>query len=396
MRQSTARGRRWRVPPAMLETPDETLEGCAVLDEIGGEFGTLLWQSHRDVMLWAATREDARSGLFDEGAYERRRNMLHRCAASREVRHPLMTLARVLDGSGRMTAAAVADACIAVAEWAVDKGAFRTALAFAQAAALVRVDLAGPALLAGRLAMRLRETARADTWFRRSIALARRGHDRATYASAYVELAKLRKGSGELEASEAAFVKALKAARRCGAKEVRGAATLGLMRLARVRGRLPETMRWAAAAIRANRRDTPEHREAKRTLASAALDLALPALARRVLDRELREELPPSERMQTLALLVRASAGLGDQDQLESAWRGAWALIQGHRNETQAVARALSDLVRAGTDAAVIPGAAAIAWRAMDLASSLGITLPTPPAPRGPPFPHPPTTGGIS
>src|SRR5215213_3045260 len=63
---------RWHVPPALVHG-NESLEGTEILDEFSGAAGLALWQSMRDVMLWAGAREpDERAGLFHAGAHEQR------------------------------------------------------------------------------------------------------------------------------------------------------------------------------------------------------------------------------------------------------------------------------------------------------------------------------------
>ena len=68
------RSRRWCVPPAILRGPDETLEGAAILVEVPGDLGVLLWRTARDVRLWGEVPRNARENLFvtaDEGRDKR-------------------------------------------------------------------------------------------------------------------------------------------------------------------------------------------------------------------------------------------------------------------------------------------------------------------------------------
>ncbi|HEU0079764.1 MAG TPA: hypothetical protein VFQ76_19045, partial [Longimicrobiaceae bacterium] len=60
-----------RVPPP-LTRGDEKFEGSSVLTEFEGDFGILLWQSLRNVLLWSTTDPARRKGLFASGAEERR------------------------------------------------------------------------------------------------------------------------------------------------------------------------------------------------------------------------------------------------------------------------------------------------------------------------------------
>src|SRR5688500_8834386 len=63
---------RWHVPPALMHG-GESLEGVQVLEEVQGPLGLLLWETYRDVALWAGTAPEERDGLFSAGAAAARR-----------------------------------------------------------------------------------------------------------------------------------------------------------------------------------------------------------------------------------------------------------------------------------------------------------------------------------
>ncbi|HEX5870506.1 MAG TPA: hypothetical protein VFY65_08825, partial [Longimicrobium sp.] len=79
---SRARGRRrnasrrWCIPPAILREPDETLEASQILLEHRGDLGLLLWNSLRDVTLWASVEPERRPGLFTPDAARKRLEQL--------------------------------------------------------------------------------------------------------------------------------------------------------------------------------------------------------------------------------------------------------------------------------------------------------------------------------
>jgi hypothetical protein len=68
--------RRWCIPPAILREPEETLEGSLILVEFEGDLGLLLWNSLRDVTLWAAVPPERREGLFKPEAAQKRLELL--------------------------------------------------------------------------------------------------------------------------------------------------------------------------------------------------------------------------------------------------------------------------------------------------------------------------------
>src|SRR3954447_16111145 len=68
--------RRWCVPPALLHEPEELLEGVGVLDELPTQVGLVLWQSLRDVTLWAQVEPEERADLFEPDAARARLSAL--------------------------------------------------------------------------------------------------------------------------------------------------------------------------------------------------------------------------------------------------------------------------------------------------------------------------------
>src|SRR2546423_14807715 len=86
-------GRRWCIPPALQHEPEELLEAAQILDEIPGPVGLLLWQSLRDVTLWAAMPVDRREGLFGTEAAHQRLSELLASGAEPALETSLTTLA---------------------------------------------------------------------------------------------------------------------------------------------------------------------------------------------------------------------------------------------------------------------------------------------------------------
>jgi hypothetical protein len=83
----------------------------------------------------------------------------------------------------------VTQCCLQVAAWARRSGLARTAVAFAQAGALVSPRYAEAAVHVGAYARAAGgQEARAGTWLRRALGLARRERDRTAYSVALVEL----------------------------------------------------------------------------------------------------------------------------------------------------------------------------------------------------------------
>jgi len=162
--------RRWTLPVALLRGPGETLEGIRILQEVQGDAGTALWQTVRDVTLWAETAPDGRAYLFHLGAVARRQVLLASAGLDDELRAAAEVVLSEILGPWAGEPERVVVACQAVAQRAERLRLPGTAIAFAQAAALADADRASLAHEVGRHALDGGEPARADSWFRRAVA----------------------------------------------------------------------------------------------------------------------------------------------------------------------------------------------------------------------------------
>lgn len=330
---SRARGRRrnasrrWCIPPAILREPDETLEASQILEEHKGDVGLLLWNSLRDVTLWSSVEPDRREGLFTTEGANKRLGQLQGAGVDPTLEVSLTTLAAVVGSPGTASPEIVTLVCMEISRWAQGNGAFGTALAFAQAAALASPEEAAPAYTVGSLALRWGRHARAETWLRRSIGLARRGKDWQSYAQAYVDMGVLYARRDMHGTARRYYTQAMRAGRRHGLLAVRGAALHGLFLLAMEAGELDDGERYARAAMRAYGRGHPRlaellHDVAYLWVTRESFGRAIPMLQKLLVSRT-----GPGERALTLAILARAAAGTGERRLYEEAWSNAWSLI---------------------------------------------------------------------
>jgi tetratricopeptide (TPR) repeat protein len=338
--------RRWCVPPALLHEPDELLEGVAVLDEIPGAVGLVLWQSLRDVTLWAAVPPDMREGLFAPGSARLRLQELLAAAAEPALEVSLTTLAALAGSPGTADAEIVSLVCIQVSRWAEARGAFATAMGYAQAAALALPLEAAPALAAGTLALRWGRSARAETWLRRTLALARRARQWEPYALACVELGGLFARRGDSAGAQRFHVQGLRASRRHGLIAVRGAALHGLLMLALEAGALDEAERYARGAMRAYGRGHPRLPELVHDVAYLWVRREAYGRAIPMLQKLLPTRVEAVDRALTLAILARAAAGAGDTRLYQEGWMDAWTVITRAPSEVGKHGRALLEMAR--------------------------------------------------
>ncbi|HEX8433411.1 MAG TPA: hypothetical protein VF625_19125, partial [Longimicrobium sp.] len=180
MQRTSSRASSTRSPRSYVTAPPITrtsgAEGAEVLDEIEGAPGVLLWATLRDVMLWLETPAEERAGIFPAGAGRERRAEVEGSGVDAALWAPLLIVAETMDSPTDADPVRVAHACRAVAGWAEGCRAPATRLAFAQAAALARPEDPRLALATARLARDLAQPARAESWFRRTVKLAR-GND---------------------------------------------------------------------------------------------------------------------------------------------------------------------------------------------------------------------------
>lgn len=336
--------RRWRVPPA-LKRGDEIFEGLGVLDEVSGEKGLVLWQSLRDALLWADAQEDERASLFSDDAERARMAMILAAQPAPELEEPMSALARMLGEPARISEEMVALACRRISQWADDEGLPATALAFAQAAATVTPADPGAAFAVGKLARRRAEYARAETWFRRTIALARQIGDWATYAQAFNGLGNLYRQRGNFAAARRFLLRAVRAAQRNSLHAIEGAALHDWFVVANQGDRPEEAQQLARAAFEAYGPSHPRIPALAQDVAYWWTQQGYYARALPVLRSSLAHFTQPDDQLSTWSSIARAAGGLGDRNAFREAWDACYDLLQNPAAEERA-AEALLDMAR--------------------------------------------------
>jgi hypothetical protein len=308
--------RRWRVPPVLTRGP-EVFEGLAVLDEVPG---VALWQALRDATLWAEAAPELRPGLFHRAARPAA------AAPAPELAAPLAELAALARDPGGRDPGTIAQACRDVAKWAEENGHLATALAFSQASALSDPADAAAALEVARLARRRAEEARAETWYRRTVAVARQCGDWATYSRAFLGLGTLHARRGSLAAARRFHMRAFRAANRNTLHDLEGSALHKLFSLASDAGHRREALRLARTALELYGPAHPRTPRLAHDVARHWLAAGHPSRALAVLRALLPRATEPALRLPVLADLARAAAATGDAHAFMDAWNEAWEL----------------------------------------------------------------------
>lgn len=356
-----------RVPPP-LTRGSERFEGSSVLTEYDGDLAVLLWQSLRNVLLWAETDPAKRKGLFSPGSEERRRVKLLAVEMEDSLRSPFAVIARLLADPEGADKRRVTTACRKIAEWAEGKGTLATALAYMQAAALSSND---PRLSyeVGRLARQRGEYARAETWFRRAILLGRQSGDWESYALAFVGLGNLYMQRGNLPGAHRAHLRAYRASRRKGLRKVQGMALHDLFVIAVARNQVREAEELAAATLRAYGPSHPRLSVFAHDVAAFWVERGYYAPAIPVFNALLPHLRRPNEQAALLANLARAAAGVHDTDLFANTWQRAFELntAAGQEEKTAAVFHNLAISAASMADGARATNAA---QRAVEVATT--------------------------
>jgi tetratricopeptide (TPR) repeat protein len=315
--------RRWRTPPA-ITTGAEAFEGMAVLDEIAGPLGFLLWQAARDVVLWAGFGPEEREGLFEPGADALLHGLIRSVGVDVQLESPLMTIVRMIGSPETARAETVELACQHIAHWADIHGHAASAIAFAQAAALTVPYDAGAAYAVGRIARRRAEYARAETWFRRAIALARQSGDWTSYALAFSGLGNLYMQRGSYPAARRFHIRALRAARRHSLRPIQGSALHDLFVIAAAGNKEEDAERYARGAFESYGPDHPRLPALANDIAFFWVERGHFAPALTVFEALLPHMTRQEDRLVCLANIVRAAAGAGERKQFEQTWDDVW------------------------------------------------------------------------
>lgn len=362
--------RRWRVPPAITHG-EEAFEGGGVLEEIPGALGLVLWQSLRDVSLWAGTEEEQRGGLFSPGAEKRRRAAVRAAELEPGVETALLEISEILGRPHALTGELAARACLLVSQWADERGNSATALAFAQSAAFAAPFDASIAHTVARLARRRAEHARAESWYRRTVALGRQSGDWTAYSLAFLGLGNLYLQRGNLPVARRFYVRALRAARRHSLHSVAGMTYHDLFVLATTSGRLEEAERYARGAYDEYGSDHPRLPALAHDVAYSWLQQGYQARAYPVLRALLPHITRPMERTMALANVARAAGALGDRARFEDAWTQVWEGV-GDADAEEGVAESLVDLAHGAASLGEWERAERAAERASEVAAERG------------------------
>jgi tetratricopeptide (TPR) repeat protein len=339
-----------------------------ILREVPGETGVLLWQTYRNVMFWATAEPGERAKLFAPEAGQRRLEDLLSADVPTAIVESLVAVGRMLGAPDTTRGEAIADAARAMAEWAEEQGYDATALSFTQAAALAAPRNAGLALAVGQLARRRTENARAETWFRHAIMVARQTGAWESYGRAYLSLGNMARERGNFPIAQRMHIKALRSGKRKGLAPIIGEASHDLFVVATETGRNEQAEHFARQAFRAY---GPQHRN----LPVLAHDIAYYWMNQGHFARSLpvfealQPLLPePRNQLRVRAHIIRAAGGAGDRERFRKTWNEAMKLTR-EPEVFPVLADSLLEMARGASSLAEWDRAEQVAERAVAVAT---------------------------
>jgi tetratricopeptide (TPR) repeat protein len=332
--------------------------------------GVVLFGALRDVAAWLDTADEVRGVLFHFDAGHRREEQIRVVHADETLWAPLAVLGELTADPARADSARLLHACRRIAAWAEAHDAPCTRLGFIQAAARLRPHDAALAVEVGRLARDAAEHARAESWFRHAVRIAR-GADWDSYAWAYIGLGVLYIQTGNHPGAEALLGRALRAARRRRLGATAGAAHHHLFHLATSAGRVLEGYEHARAALDAYGNGHPQLAALVHDVGRYWLHLGEYARAIPLFESVLGVFPTANDRALAASNLARASAGAGLHDQYEAA-RTMALDSAGRARGTHRLAHAFEILSHADLMVGEWERAERAAAAALELASATG------------------------
>ncbi len=245
--QAANAARDYILPPAPAWTTASA--DLDLLDEHDGELGLVLWQSLRDVQLWATAPPDKRSRLFTPNPLRATTRAAILPALSLPATQAVAKLSALAFFPGFGNAEELGTACRAISDWAVGENKLTTATRFLEAAAYLESANPEIAAAAGYLCFRRADYARATLWYGRAIVLARQARDWVWYIRAHLRLGILYFQLGEHGRARPLYLRAARMAIRSGRRVLAAQAHHDLLTIESDVGSFEQGEEYAARAL---------------------------------------------------------------------------------------------------------------------------------------------------
>ncbi|HEX6372804.1 MAG TPA: hypothetical protein VF006_28035 [Longimicrobium sp.] len=297
-----------------LTVPGGEVAGTEIVRELPPELALTVWQVLRSVLLWAAEIPAQRGDLFEPRAMEQWERELLEGTFDTELRYPLAVIVGELADPEAASGEQLAHACLCVTEWGLAHNGTRTALAFAEAAALCRPDHPRYAWMAGRMLRTHGYLREAEQWIKRSVRVAASKGDWEAQTLGLNSLGNVFYDIGRYREAQQSQMQALRTVRKHGLRDREGEVLHDLFVATAHVGELEQAEEYARAAL-------DEYLPRHDRLPALAYDVAFLWMKRGEFSRalpvlvELSEHFhEPHERVVVLASTARAAAACGDED----------------------------------------------------------------------------------
>ena len=312
------------LPKAPLElahpmtVPGGEVAGAEVMADSTGPYAPVLFRVLRLVLAWTS---GAPAGADPDGLRRLEENLLARLDED-ELAAPLAVLAATVQTPERdADRSRAAWACMCIAEWALDRGARRTAVAYTQLAALVAPRNARYAWLAARLVFTEGELREAEPWYRRAHRIAVWTDDWEGQARALNSLGLSYFERGKYPLAKRHYHRAIKVAQR---RNLRHVEAMTAHNLFVVYTESREIEAAEAYALRTYELYGPNHPHLIKLIGDIAFFWNGQGYYHRTLPifRAIAIRLTqPEDRIRISCQLARAAGGIGDRELFFTSWR---------------------------------------------------------------------------
>ena len=308
--------------PLQVRGPEA--EGAVILAELPPATAAPVLRLLR--LLLAFARGPAGAAVLQADALERWEAELHQHTAD-PLWAPAVTILAELGAGEGADVRQISHACMAACEWLLEQGAWRSALLFAEAAALAWPSNPRPAWTAGRMLRNYGRMREAELWLRRAARIAVWNGDFETQDLALNSLGNLFAQQGCYKQALLILNRALKLAARLS-RERRGCVSHDLLLVFIALGQHSRAEDMAVSALRL-------YGSSHRKLPRLAYDVVLLWMERGRFQAALpvlRSLMPllkrPEERLRVVGALARAAGACQESSTFDSAWTLAWDQIR--------------------------------------------------------------------
>lgn len=273
------------------------------------------------------------------------RNAVEAYPLTTDLWYPLVAVAEQLQEPAAADIHQLSLACLAIADWAISRGAPETALLFGETAAVVSAANPRFAWVAGKLFRSQAKPREAEYWLYRAVHVAAAIRDRRAHALGLNSLGNLYRQRGSFALARRHLTRALSLAKRYRLADLEGEVLHDLALLFTIMGDYREAEKHVTQAFE---RYGPTHPNLPKLSHDTALIWAEQGFFGRAL--AVYHALLPhfhavDERLRVIAATIRCAGASGESVTVERCWEEAWVLA-GRPDSAEVRASTLLDMGR--------------------------------------------------